>query len=550
MFEKITAFFMSLMACLTAFLCDMKTDYKFETDTASAGRVLDNMAADVNVWEMGSTFISPQRNEKHDVFAFAEYVQLMACTGGTVSRDLFRDPLDRTVKDDYDFANLIENCRGILSLGAKPHLKLGNTPLKLTENPQKGVFSDNVNPPDDYDAYYNYIAALAQALCEEFGRDEVRTWRFGVMTEFENSDWFITKDGDPAKTAEAYCKLYDYSAAALQDVLGKDICIGAHAMAVTEGLWDEELFVRHCAEGTNYKTGEKGARLCYLSASFYDVSPGTYTSGYDLPGTIAHLRSIAEKYGFNDLFYGVDEGRILVGNSSGRDSSELFSRSAGATWQAAYDARLYGQMIDNDISYFSFWDYLSDGLFRGNPSVSFYTARETAKFAGCRKLDVQTTRARKSLKTEVKTYAAYDEEANTVRLFTYNYSKKLKNRADKTVEITVSAPQFADGEAEVTVYRINDDCNFFDEWTADRKTYGITDDMFSWSPDDFMIDFALQDGKARELYYGTLYEKYAAASVLTPETFTVPVKNGKFSVKTESEANTVTFMAVSGSTAR
>lgn len=39
-----------------------------------------------------------------------------------------------------------------------------------------GVFGVNVRPPFNYDAYYNYIKALAGTLVSEFGINEVKTW--------------------------------------------------------------------------------------------------------------------------------------------------------------------------------------------------------------------------------------------------------------------------------------------------------------------------------------------------------------------------------------
>ena len=99
------------------------------------------------------------------------------------------------------------------------------------------------------------------------GKEEVLSWRFGVMTEFENADWFIANDGNANSAFKEYCKLYDYTVQALIDVIGEDVYVGAHAMSVTEGQWDERDFIEHCAKGTNYKTGETGTKICYLSGS-------------------------------------------------------------------------------------------------------------------------------------------------------------------------------------------------------------------------------------------------------------------------------------------
>lgn len=68
-----------------------------------------------------------------------------------------------------------------------------------------------------------------------------------------------------------------------------------------------------------------GTHISFLFASFYDSKPGEYTSGKTLPETIAFIKNCAEENGLNDLIYGVDEGRILSGNSAGTDDRVLDS---------------------------------------------------------------------------------------------------------------------------------------------------------------------------------------------------------------------------------
>ena len=165
--------------------------FTFTVDTTKTHNTLYNVVNNVNIWSIeGNPFVNAQINEENNIFEFVEYVQFMQCSGGTEARDLFKDPLDRTVLDDYDFTVLIENCRGVLELGGKPMLKLGSVPLKYSEKAATDAgFGMNRYPPDDFDVYYDYIKAIAKALVKEFGKKEVLTWRFGVMTEYENADW-------------------------------------------------------------------------------------------------------------------------------------------------------------------------------------------------------------------------------------------------------------------------------------------------------------------------------------------------------------------------
>lgn len=549
---KVVSSILAAIIALTSFLVNgdigVFNTYNFTIETAEKGKTLHNVVNNVNVWSIeGDPFTNATANEENDIFEFVEYVQFMQCTGGTETRDLFENPTDKTVLDDYDFTLLINNCRGVLNLGAKPFLKLGSVPLKFSTNATTDHgFGMNPYPPDDFDVYYNYIYALASELVEEFGKDEVLSWRFGVMTEYENAAWFFAGDEDPEASCEAYCKLYDYSVAALQDAIGENVFVGAHSMTVTEGLWDEAEFIKHCGVGENFKTGEKGTRLCYLATSFYDSTPGNFTKGKTLPESVEYLRKTAESVGLNDLIYGVDEGRILEGNSSGSTSSELLTRTCGYTYQAAYDARLMAQMFNNDIAYFSAWSYLSNGFFTGNPTVSYHVAKNAAKFAGANLVNTEKTSSGIMLGTEVDAVSAFNEETNTLHVMAYNFRNKVKYNRSVDLSFEINAPEFDGEKVKVTSYMINDDCNYFDEWVEDRKTYNITDDCFSWSPDDPQIEstITLTDEIAREIYFNELYDKYTECSRLVPTESEAVVEDGKITIDTTLDPHAVVFYEI------
>lgn len=545
MLKKIIAIILAVYYTVmgVVWLVNRSDDYSFNIDSSSLGEVVGNKASNVNVWEMGTQFYNAERNSENDIFEYVEYVQLMQCSGGNAQRDLFKDPYDMSVLDDYDFTCLIKNCAGILKLGAKPMLKLGSVPMKYSQSKATGEFETNIYPPDDYNVYYNYIYALASALVDEFGKEEVLSWRFGVMTEYENDQWFKAVSGDSNESAQSYCKLYDYTVDALQKAIDENVYVGAHSMTVTEGLWDEQIFIKHCAEGTNYKTGKKGTRICYLSASFYDNQPGKFTSGYNLPETINYLRSCAEKYGLYDLHYGIDEGRILYGKTKGADSDALHSRTVGYTWQAAYDARLYTQMINNDIDYFSSWSYLSGGLFEGNPTISYHVAKNIAGFKNAKKASVEFSKKGCIPKADVNACAAFDENTGVLHIMAYNFKNSLKYKRSADLSFNINVPQLEDGTAKVTAYVIDDDCNYFDEWCEDRKTYGIDDNCFSWSPDDGNVSL-MTDERAKEIY-ASLYDKYTECSSLKPITKECEIKNSQLTLDITLEASTVVFYEIS-----
>ena len=134
------AFFASLIAAIVAFfgtistgIIDAVNNYEFTVDASETGRVLANPASNINIWSIdGDPFVNAQINEENNIFDFVNYVQFMQCTGGSAERDLFVDPYNREVLDDYD-----ENQnRG------KQHKKTGN---HRREQAQVRAFEDAMN---------------------------------------------------------------------------------------------------------------------------------------------------------------------------------------------------------------------------------------------------------------------------------------------------------------------------------------------------------------------------------------------------------------------
>lgn len=537
------AFILALLGQVFSMAFDKTFDVEFKIDASSPGGIIGNKVSNANLWDYNHLFGDVFIDELADSTVFTEYIQLMTATGGNAQRDLFSDPLDRSVLDDYNFTPLLTACRKILDLGAKPHIKTGAVPLKLTTDPHIGFFGVNVYPPDDFDEYYTYMAAIAGALVDTFGKDEVLTWRFGVLTEYENKDWFMAKSGTPEDSAVAYCKLYDYTVAALQDVIGEDVFVGAHSMSVSEGLWDERIFIEHCAKGINYKTGETGSRLCFLNASFYDMRPGVFAD-INLPETIEILREKALSLGLTDLIYGVDEGRILSG-TKGAVAADLNLRICGYTYQAAYDARLIKQMADNDIDYFSSWGYTSAGQWGGIPTVSYHVARRFYDMADTNRVPATTCRLNMA-GAEVQALAGFDSQNQKLHIMAYNFKNKLDYSLSAKMALKINIPQFEGKSVKVTRYIVDDNANFFDEWQRDRATHNITDDCFTWSPDDPAVDSAgtLSAPWAREIYFNELKPVYRERCLLHPSRENLRVIGSSLTLYVKAPPNAVVFYTV------
>ncbi|MBR4962211.1 MAG: hypothetical protein IKY52_15035 [Clostridia bacterium] len=520
---------------------------------------IDNKLSNMNMWNY-KTYWSGSFSAKYfeNIYPFVEEMQFMTATGGEASRDLFKDPSDRSVLDDYDFAPLVTACRNVVEQGLIPVVKTGNVPQKYSTVNTTGTFGVNMYPPDDYNVYYNYIRAMVQTMVDNFGLEEVRTWRWGCFTEYENGDWF-------QGTCEDYCKIYDYTTAAIQSVLGFDIRIGAHSMTCSDGLWDEREFIEHCISGTNYCTGEQGTRLTYLAASYYDNKMSELSNRTSrLTSTINVLRDKVnqsveaalasgipeahlDELGITSIYYGIDEGRILAG-SKGASAADLTERIVGHTKQAAYDAMILDQMVENDIAYFSAWAYHT-GYFTGLPTVSYHTASEFYKMVGTTQIETTVERYVENSKfPRTQDALASVDENGIVYAMVYDFGDDLNER-DKDTNVGNSIHLLMDMDctkAKITFSWINDDSNFFDEWVADYEAAGIKKTDFSWSPDSTQLPGNLTTEAARSVFNRNLSSgsDYEQCAILKKESVEVPVSGGELYYHIPLEPNSVVFLKI------
>lgn len=540
MYPKFAAFLMSFVTFFSSLFpfCNFAD---FTVDTTKELYEVKGIVNTLNCWNPYAFNENTTVSDENDVMSFVDYIELMRATGGDGIIDPFVDPYDNSTLDDYDFSRIISSCRGILNLGAKPFIKFGNVPLKLSAEPLIGTFGVNVRPPEDYDEWYRFISAYVNALIDEFGLEEVKTWRFGVFTEYENTEWFYVGDEDPEASLVEYCKIYDYTVKALTDALGNDVYVGAHSMTVTEGLWDERDFIEHCANGTNYATGEKGTHISYLTSSFYDSSITQQTSGIRPAQCIELLRSAAENAGLYGLDYGFDEGR-LIGGAEGAEQSALFPRAVGWNIQSAYDAKLYKEISEAGASWFSSWGYTTGDAVSGYPSVAYHTAERFSAFAGGSAVSVES-KTRGSDKNEKGAFASVDKENVVINIMAYNFKRSYNYFTPSKMSFKINAPDFAGKTVEIRTYKIDSDCNFFDEWQTDAREYIKNKTVMAWSPDAYTLDGNIISDELREKYENELRDKYIECSALD-YTSEERVCGGEIDLSLFVEANTSVFIVI------
>lgn len=490
------------------------------------GQIIDNKQSTINQWDFRGYWMQEHpEGEYLGIHPFVEYMQFMTATGGNKNRDLFKDPMNFDVMDDYDFEPLVTACKTVLQQGMIPFIKTGNVPLKYSAyQPEFHEFGVNVYAPKDYQVYYDYIKALAVRLVEVFGLEEVQGWRWGVFTEYENADWFI---GDPTRKSacEAYCKLYDYTVGALISVLGEDIYVGAHSMTNGEGsfgLWDEEDFIKHCALGPNYENGSSSTKLSYLAVSFYETTPDE-RSARPMLECIRIVRECAESYGLK-LDYGIDEGRILYGS----DHLPLVSRVVGQIFQAGMDAHILKEMLDNDISWFATWTYTAQDCL---PTVSYHVAQCFHKLVGSEQVTYEKVASDVTEDIKVDLITGCDKDNKKYYVMGYCYKHELAYDGLIDLHCSVDVPLLAGdaSEVKVTTYLVDDNCNYYPKWRADL---GEVENTTGWSIDSANPLLPVDA------------DKYRPYSVLEPKTVVCNLQDGAVELCTQLKGNEVVLYVI------
>lgn len=520
------------------------SDKVIRIDPAVQESVVRNIFSDINVWDFRAHWTTAAAAMPDDFFVtkypFVERVQFMTATGGNSSRDLFDDPLDTSVPDDYNFTPLIPALENVIAQGLKPMIKTGTVPLKYSTEPTFAAFGVNIRPPYDYDIYYNYIKALAEALVAKFGINEVKTWSWGVLTEYENSDWF--EAADRSQSNVAFFKLYDYTVAALQDVIGREnLMVGAHSMTCSPGLWNEEQFIEHCANGTNYKTGATGTQVNFLAASYYDQTPGApVTVNLSLANTIGLLKNKAEECGLTGLKFGIDEGRIL----NGIDGKPLGSRVVAHTFQASADAAMFKLMNDLGADWFSSWGLNSEDIWGIVDLVTAHVANLCYKMVGQNRTGFKVGNKSAEFTDGVDGMATYDPASNVLNVLVYNYNTDTGSTAAETPVIVIENVEPTAASVIVTQWVVDDTHgNFWPAWESDMKARGITSDSFAWSLYSTNIPNQLKSRSDIE-YWRSRETEYSEMARMIPTTYTVAITDNTIIFKPTLEHHAVVFYRI------
>ncbi len=182
----------------------------------------------------------------------------------------------------YNYEIIDRMCDIWLASNCKPFFELGFMPMDLADMTGIDTRGYNINeykrigwnrPPKDYDKWYDLIRGLITHLLARYGEAELKSWYFELWNEPDIFYW--------AGTHSEYCKLYDYTEAAIHDAcpelrFGGPATCGALSLDSKGAIFLQD-FLAHTKSGINYKSGETGTRLDFTS--FHTKGGGySYTS--------------------------------------------------------------------------------------------------------------------------------------------------------------------------------------------------------------------------------------------------------------------------------
>jgi xylan 1,4-beta-xylosidase len=170
------------------------------------------------------------------------------------TEDASGDPL-------YDWTLTDGIMDAITTAGVSPFVEIGFMPEALSTHPIPYRNSSSTTldggcfyPPTDYTRWADLVRAWATHADERYP-GAAASWLWELWNEPDIGYW--------RGTFEDYAKLYDYTEAALHQVL-PNAALGGPAAAGAGGAFLRQ-FLEHCAAGTNAVTGATGTRLDLVS---------------------------------------------------------------------------------------------------------------------------------------------------------------------------------------------------------------------------------------------------------------------------------------------
>jgi len=398
------------------------------------------------------------------------------------------DALGRPV---YDWTIMDRIMDSFVGAGCLPLVEIGFMPKALSVRPEpyRHVYPPNqwagwAYPPKDYAKWAALIREWAVHSRARYGSAE-QAWLWELWNEPDIFYW--------QGSFEAYCKLFDFTEAALHGVMPQAGLGGPHTTSPSYQRPANFLrgFLNHCLSGTNSVTGQKGTRLDYVgfhskgSTSLEDKHP-RMNLGLNLANNKAGFGIVAEfpAYKNTPIIIGECDPEGLAALSSTVHPANGYRNGSA---YAAYEAALMKHTLDLaeragvNLKGILTWAFMFEGkeYFEGfrtlasngvhKPVLNVF--KMLGMFEGKRiplvsegALGADKIIADRVIgRPDIDGMAAAGE--NSARIMVWNYHDDVAPAPAQPVRLSVAAPDPAVSRARVTHFRIdNEHSNAFTRW--------------------------------------------------------------------------------------
>ncbi len=200
--------------------------------------------------------------------------------------------------------------------GVRPYVQIGFMPQALSVKPEPyrhhwtpkakydEIFTGWAYPPKDFAKWEELVYQWAKHCAEKYGEQEVLNWYWETWNEPNIGYWRGTRD--------EFFKLHDHAIRAVRRAIPK-AKVGGPDLAGGRGGDYLESFLKHCTEGTNKATGEKGTPLDFIS--FHAKGNPKQVDGRVQMGISNQLRDIDGAFGVIAKYPQLKSKPIVIGES-------------------------------------------------------------------------------------------------------------------------------------------------------------------------------------------------------------------------------------------
>lgn len=221
---------------------------------------------------------------------------------------------DKNGNPVYDWTIIDKIFDTFIERGMKPLVELGFMPEALSVKPVPyrhswpETFSTGwAYPPKDYDKWAELVYQLTVHCISRYGLNEVESWFWEVWNEPNISYW----NG----TMEEYFKLYDFTSWAVKKACPGAKFGGPHTTSPRDknaAGWLES-FIKHCINGRNFKTGQEGSPLDYIS--FHAKGSPVIVDGHVQMNINLQLQDISRGFEIISSFPEIKNLPVIIGES-------------------------------------------------------------------------------------------------------------------------------------------------------------------------------------------------------------------------------------------